>query len=70
MDRRSKQRQKRIRDWLGLAEDQWIVFVSLLLVLPYPVFIAAYLFLEFTGPYFLLTTLLYSLFAIAVSFLT
>lgn len=60
----------RIRDRLGVTPQQWYVVESLLLVVPYPLFIYAYLELGVGETLFLAVTLAYSLVAMYVGFLS
>ena len=56
----------RIRNRLRLSDEQWLIVKSVLLILPYPVFIALYFVFSFTGLEFLVVTFVYSLFAMYV----
>ena len=60
----------RIRERLGVSPQQWYVIESALLVLPYPLFIAAYLAFGIDQTVFLVVTLGYSLVATYVGFLS
>lgn len=60
----------RFRERLGVTQRQWFVIESVLLVLPYPLFILAYLALDTNETLFLALTLAYSLFAMYVGFLS
>lgn len=53
----------RIRDRLGVTPQQWYVVETLLLVLPYPLFVLVYLSFDVAETPFLLVTLGYSLVA-------
>lgn len=60
----------RFRDRLGLTPRQWYVLESVLLALPYVVFIAVYQLFPVNETLFLALTLAYSLVAIYVGFLS
>lgn len=53
---------------LGLSPQQWFVVESLLLVLPYPLFVLAYLYLPVPETAFLVATVVYSAFALWFGF--
>lgn len=58
----------RARRRLGLTERGWFVVETVLLVLPYPLFVLAYLYTPVPEAPFLALTLVYSLFATYVGF--
>lgn len=60
----------RFRDRLGLTPRQWYVLESVLLALPYVVFVAVYRLFSVDETLFLALTLAYSLAAIYVGFLS
>ena len=53
---------------LGLSPQQWFVVESVLLVLPYPLFVLAYLYLPVPETAFLAATVVYSAFAVWFGF--
>lgn len=60
----------RIRDGLGLSPQQWYVIETFLLVAPYPLFVFVYVTFPVNETLFVVVTLLYSLAAIYVGFLS
>lgn len=60
----------RFRDRLGLTARQWYVLESVLLALPYVLFVAVYRLFSVDVTLFLVLTLAYSLFAMYVGFLS
>lgn len=60
----------RIRDRLGVTPKQWYVIETFLLVLPYAFFIAIYLSFNVNETLFLAVTLVYSLVAAYIGFLS
>jgi hypothetical protein len=60
----------RIRDRLGVTPQQWYVIESVLLVLPYLVFLAVYFTTNVDQTLFLTVALAYSLVAMYVGFLS
>lgn len=60
----------RIRERLGLSPRQWYVVETFLLVLPYPVFVLVYVTFDPNEALFLGVTLLYSLVAMYVGFVS
>lgn len=60
----------RIRDRLGVSPQQWYVVETLLLVAPYPLFVLVYFTVPVEETLFLLVTLVYSLIAMYVGFLS
>lgn len=60
----------RIRDRLGVSPQQWYVIETLLLLAPYPLFVLVYFTLPVEETLFLLVTLVYSLIAMYVGFLS
>lgn len=60
----------RFRERLGVTQRQWFVVESVLLVVPYPLFVLAYLVLDVNETAFLVVTLAYSLVAMYVGFLS
>lgn len=60
----------RIRDRLGVTPRQWYVIETFLLVLPYPVFVFVYFAFDVDELLFLAVTLVYSLVATYVGFLS
>lgn len=60
----------RFREALGVTARQWFVIETLLLVAPYPVFVAVYFAFDVDQTLFLLVTLAYSLVAMYVGFLS
>ncbi|NHX37965.1 MULTISPECIES: hypothetical protein [Halolamina] len=59
-----------IRERLGVSAQQWYVIETALLVLPYPLFVLIYLTYPVNEMLFLLSTLVYSLIAVYVGFLS
>lgn len=60
----------RIRDRLGLGPRQWYILESLLLVAPYPLFVFIYLTFDVNETAFLVATLIYSVIAVYVGFIS
>lgn len=60
----------RIRDRLGVSPQQWYVIETILLVLPYPLFVLVYVTFPVNETLFLVVTLAYSLFAMYVGLLS
>lgn len=60
----------RVRERLGLGYRQWYVVESVLLVLPYPIFVLIYFTFDVNETLFLVFTGLYSLVAMYVGFLS
>ncbi|WP_227380287.1 hypothetical protein [Haladaptatus halobius] len=60
----------RIRERLGVTPRQWYIIETLLIALPYPFFIAVYVSLSVNETLFLGITLVYSLFAMYVGFIS
>ena len=60
---RSRTPREVVRTRLNLTDRQWYVVETLLLVAPYPLFVVAYLTFPIDETVFLVSTLLYSLFA-------
>lgn len=60
----------RLRDRLGVTPRQWYVIEALLIALPYPFFVALYLFYPVDEALFLVVTLAYSLVATYVGFIS
>lgn len=60
----------RLRERLGVTPRQWYLVETLLLVAPYPLFVAVYLAFPVNDTLFVLVTLAYSLFATYVGFLS
>lgn len=65
---RMNSRSEQLRLRFGLSEAQWDFLVSVLLFLPYPVFVVLMVTQTFDGLAFLFLTLVYSLFAVALNF--
>lgn len=59
----------RIRDRLGVTSHQWYVIEATLIALPYPFFVATYVFFPVNETLFLGVTLAYSLAAMYVGFI-
>lgn len=59
---------ERMKERLGITPYQWFIIETLLIVLPYPLFVAAYFLLSPPELPFLAVTLLYSLIAMFVGF--
>lgn len=59
-----------IRDQLDVTPRQWYVIETFLLVSPYPVFVFIYLTIDINEMAFLIVTLIYSLVAMYVGFLS
>lgn len=60
----------RIRDRLGLTPRQWYVLEAFLIALPYPFFVAGYMLFPVNETLFLVVTLVYSLVAMYVGFMS
>lgn len=63
-------RRERLRQRYGFTDRQWYVVETLLLVAPYPVFVLVYLTVGVDETLFIVVTLLYSLVAMYVGFLS
>jgi hypothetical protein len=62
--------RERLRRRYGFTDRQWYVVETLLLVAPYPVFVLVYLTVPVDETLFLVVTLLYSIAAMYVGFLS
>lgn len=65
---RANSRVEQLRAQFGLSEAQWDFLVSVLLFLPYPIFVALMVTQTFDNLAFLLLTVVYSAFAIVLNF--
>ncbi|SIR87825.1 hypothetical protein SAMN05421858_4277 [Haladaptatus litoreus] len=63
---RSRTPREAVRTRLNLTDRQWYVVETLLLFAPYPLFVIVYINIQIDGAVFLVSTLLYSLFAMYV----
>ncbi|GAA0256711.1 hypothetical protein GCM10009000_086910 [Halobacterium noricense] len=63
---RSRTPREAVRTRFNLTDRQWYVVETLLLFAPYPLFVIMYLMFPIDGTVFLVSTLLYSLFAMYV----